>query len=164
MMIRISARLLPAVCLLLGALPPGSFARAEEQLVWTEKASAGFVSLAYGALDPAKAPLFLLSCFNAMSIAVLDVRTEMAEAKPGAALTIELSAGDAKSPVEGEAARDDSSGVTFGEASDIAVKPVLDVLRQSGPLTVTIGEASAALSDQGRAEAVEKFSGDCKLD
>jgi hypothetical protein len=164
MMIRISARLLLAVCLLVGALPPGSFARAEERLVWTEKASPGFVSLAYGALDPAKAPLFLLSCFNAMSIAVLDVRTEMAEAKPGAALTIELSAGDAKSPVEGEAARDNSSGVTFGEASDIAVKPVLDVLRQSGPLTVTIGEASAALSDQGRAEAVDQFSQHCELD
>ena len=164
MMIRISARLLLAACFLMGALSPGSFARAEEKLVWTEKASAGFVSLAYGPLDPAKSPLFLLSCFNAMSIAVLDVRTEMAEAKPGAALTIELSAGGAKSPVEGEAARDDSSGVTFGEASDIPVKPVLDVLRQSGPLTVTIGETSAALSAQGRAEAVETFSKDCEAD
>src|SRR3546814_9431278 len=59
--------------------------------------------------DVCSSDLFLLSCFNAMSIAVLDVRTEMAEAKPGAALTIELSAGDAKSPVEGEAARDDRS-------------------------------------------------------
>jgi hypothetical protein len=95
---------------------------------------------------------------------VLDVRTEMAEAKPGAALAIELSAGDAKSSVEGEAARDDASGVTFGEASDIAVKPVLDVLRQSGPLTVAIGEASSALSDQGRAEAVDQFSQHCELD
>ena len=164
MMIRVSARLLLAACLLVGALPPGSCARAEEQLVWTEKASAGFVSLAYGALDPAQSPLFLLSCFNAMSIAVLDVRTAMAEAKPGEALTIELSAGEAKSPVKGEAARDDASGVTFGEASDIAVKPVLDVLRQSGPLTVTIVEASAALSDQGRAEAVDLFSQHCEVD
>jgi hypothetical protein len=164
MMIRISSRLLIAACFLMGALPPGSVARAEEQLVWTEKASQGFVSLAYGVLDPAKAPLFLLSCFNAMSIAVLDVRTEMAEAKPGEALTIELSAGDAKSPVEGEAARDDATGITFGEASDIAVTPVLDVLRQSGPLTITIGEASAALSDQGRAEAVDQFSQHCELD
>jgi hypothetical protein len=162
MMIRISARLFLAVCFL--TLAPGRFARAEEQLVWTETASAGFISLAYGALDPAKPPRFLFSCFNAMSIAVLDLRTEMAEAKPGQALTIALSAGDAKAPVEGEAARDDATGVTFAKASDIAVKPVLEVLRQSGPLTVKIGEASAALSDQGRAEAVEKFSGDCKLD
>ena len=164
MTIRIPARLLFAACFLMGVLPFGSFSRTEERLLWTEKSSAGFVSLAYGPLDPAKSPLFLLSCFNAMSIAVLDVRTEMAEAKPGAALTIELSAGDAKSPVEGEAARDDATGVTFGEASDIAVKPVLDVLRQSGPLTVTIGETSAALSDQGRAEAVETFSKDCEVD
>ena len=163
-MIRISARPLLAVCFLMGALPPGSFARAEEKLVWTEKASAGFVSLAYGPVDPAKTPLFLLSCFNAMSIAVLDVRTEMAEAKPGKALTIELAAGDAKSPVKGEAARDDASGVTFGEASDIAVKPVLDVLRQSGPLTVMIGETSATLSDQGRVQAVNLFSQHCEVD
>ena len=113
--------------------------------MWTEKASAGFVSLAYGPLDPAKAPLLLLSCFDAMGIAVLDVRTEMTDAKPGRALTIELSAGDAKSSVEGEAAFDDASGVIFGEASDIAVKPVLEVLRQSGPVTVTIGEANATL-------------------
>ena len=164
MTIRIPARLLFAACFLMGVLPFGSFSRTEEKLVWTEKASEGFVSLAYGALDPAKSPLFLLSCFNAMSIAVLDVRTEMAEAKPGKALTIELAAGDAKSPVEGEAARDDATGVTFGEASDIAVKPVLDVLRQSGPLTVTIGEASATLSDQGRAEAVDLFSQHCEVD
>ena len=148
----------------MGTVLTGSFARMEERLVWTEKASAGFVSLAYGPLDPAKTPLFLLSCFNAMSIAVLDVRTAMAEAKPGEALTIELSAGEAKSPVKGEAARDDASGVTFGEASDIAVKPVLDVLRQSGPLTVTIGETSATLSDQGRAEAVDLFSQHCEVD
>jgi hypothetical protein len=41
---------------------------------------------------------------------------------------------------------------------------VLDVLSQSGPLTVAIGEASSALSDQGRAEAVDQFSQHCELD
>jgi hypothetical protein len=52
----------------------------------------------------------------------------------------------------------------FAEASDIAVKPVLDVLRQAGPVTVTIGKTSATLSDQGRADGVSKFSQDCQID
>lgn len=144
--------------------PLGSFAHGEERLVWTEKASEGFVSLAYGPLDPAKTPLFLLSCFNGMGIAVLDVHKEIEGAKPGEALTIELSAGDTKWPVKGEATRDDDSGVTFGEASDIAVKPVLDVLRQPGPLTVTIGEMNTTLSDQDRAKAADEFGQHCELD
>ncbi len=99
-----------------------------------------------------------------MGIAVLDVRQEIEGAKPGEALTIELSAGAAKSEIKGEAARDEASGMTFAEASDIAVKPVLEVLRQAGPLTVTTGKASASLSDNGRAQAVERFTQDCGLD
>ena len=137
--------------------------RAEDNLIWTAKASEGLVSLSYGPLDPAKAPLFLLSCFDAMGIAVLDLRQDIAGAKPGDALTIALSAGDAKAEVRGEAARDDA-GMTFAEASDIAVKPVLEVLRQAGAVTATAGTASAALSDNGRAEAVERFSKDCPLE
>ncbi len=164
MMSRSRARLLLGVCLVVGALASGSFTRAEESLVWIEKASEGFISLAYGSLDPAKPPLFLLSCFNGMSIAVLDVHTEIDGARPGEPITLELSAGEAKLPVKGEAARDDASGMTFAEASDIAVKPVLEVLRQSGPLTVTIGQTSATLSDHGRADAVQTFSKDCEID
>jgi hypothetical protein len=163
MMSRNQARLLLAVCMAAGALPPLSSARAET-LVWVEKASEGFISLAYGPLDPAKVPLFLLSCFDAMGIAVLDVHTEIDGVKPGEALTIELSAGDAKSQIEGEAALDEANGMIFAEASDIAVKPVLEVLRQAGPVTVTIGKTSATLSDQGRADGVGKFSQDCQID
>ena len=69
------ARLLLAACLFTAA--PEGFARAEESLIWTEKASEGFVSMTYGPLDPAKMPVFLLSCFDAMGIAVLDVRQEI---------------------------------------------------------------------------------------
>jgi hypothetical protein len=127
------------------------------------KASEGLISLSYAPLDPAKAPLFLLSCFDAMGIAVLDLRQEIAGANPGDALTIALSAGDAKAEVKGEAARDDA-GMTFAEASDIAVKPVLEVLRQAGPATVTAGGASVSLSEEGRAQAVERFTKDCPLE
>ena len=150
-----------AACLLAAA--QASSVRAEDNLIWTGKASEGLVSLSYASLDPAKAPLFLLSCFDAMGIAVLDLRQEIAGAKSGDALTIALSAGDAKAEVKGEAASDDA-GMTFAEASDIAVKPVLEVLRQAGPVTVTAGAASVSLSDKGRAQAVERFTKDCPLE
>lgn len=158
------ARLLLAACLFTTTFPVGIFARAEESLVWTEKASDGFVSLSYGPLDPAKAPLFLLSCFDAMGIAVLDLRQEIEGAKQGEALTIALSAGGAKLEMDGEATRDGATDTIFAEASEIAVKPVLEVLRQAGPLTVLIGTRSATLSDNGRSQAVERFTKDCALD
>jgi hypothetical protein len=164
MMSRNQARLFVAVCLAVGATAPVGSARAQETLVWVEKASEGFISLAYGPLDPAKVPLFLLSCFDAMGIAVLDVHTQIDGVKPGEALTIELAAGEAKAKLEGEAALDEANGMIFAEASDIAVKPVLEVLRQAGPATVTIGKTSATLSDQGRADGVSKFSQDCQID
>lgn len=149
------------VAALLTALPRGALA--EDTSVWLEKSSEGLVSLAYGPVDPAETPLFLLSCFNAMGIAVLDVHKEIPDAKPGAPLTIDLSAGATKALIEGEAAHD-ASGVTFGEASDIAVKPILEVLRAAGTLTITMGTTSATLSEQGREQAVAKFSQDCQLD
>jgi hypothetical protein len=163
MMSRNQARLLLAVCLAAASLPASS-SRAEESLVWVEKASEGFISLAYGPLDPAKVPLFLLSCFDAMGIAVLDIHAQIDGVKLGEALTIELAAGGAKAKLEGEAALDEANNTIFAEASDIAVKPVLEVLRQVGPVTVTAGKTTATLSDQGRADGVEKFSKDCKID
>jgi hypothetical protein len=164
MMSRNQARLLLAACLAAGAVPPLSSARAEESLVWVEKASEGFISLGYGSLDPAKAPLFLLSCFDAMGIAVLDVHTQIDGVKPGEAITIELAAGGTKTELKGEAALDEAKGTIFAEASDIAVKPVLEVLREVGPVTVTVGKTNATLSDQGRADGVSKFSADCQID
>jgi hypothetical protein len=41
---------------------------------------------------------------------------------------------------------------------------VLEVLCQTGPVTVISGKTSASLSDNGRAQAVERFSKDCPLD
>lgn len=141
-----------------------AFSARAEDLIWTAKASDGLVALSYGPLDPAKPPLLLLSCFDGMGIAVLDLRQSIEGAKPGDALTIALSSGTAKAEVGGEATRDGAGGMIFAEASDIAVKPVLEVLRQAGPVTATVGAVSASLSDSGRAEVVERFSKDCPLD
>jgi hypothetical protein len=164
MMMRIPVRLLIAATFLVGALPQGSLARTEESLVWTEKSSEGLVSLTYGPLDPAKTPLFLLTCFNSMEVAVLEIFGVIEGTRPGQPLIIGLSAGSTELPLKGEVSLDDATGTMFAEANELKVKPVLDVLRASGPLTVNLGLTNKTLSDQGRADAVEKFSQSCELD
>jgi len=158
------ARLSLATVAMLATLPPASAATSEQTLMWTEKTGGGLTTLAYGPLDPAQNPLFVLSCFSGMNIVVLDVHKEIPDAKPGDPLTIELSSAKAQSPVKGEVGKNETTGKTFGEASDINVKPVLEVLRDSGPLTVKMGEASATMSEQGRAESVSKFVENCKFE
>jgi hypothetical protein len=164
MMISAPARVVLAGLLVMAVLPQASLARTEESLVWTEKSSEGLVSLTYGPLDPAKTPLFLLTCFNGMEVAVLEIFGVIEGTRPGQALTIELSAGSAELPLKGEVSLDDATGTMFAEANELKVKPVLDVLRASGPLTVNLGLTNKSLPDQGRADAVEKFSQACELD
>ena len=162
-MTRIPVRLLIAAVLLFLALPQRA-ARAEESLVWSERSDEGRVSLAYGPLDPAKTPLFLLTCFNNMGVAVIEVFGAIEGTRPGQPLTIELSAGSAKLSLQGEVSVDDATSSMFAEANEVKVKPVLEALRASGPLTVNLGLTSKTLSDQGRADAVEKFDQACELD
>jgi hypothetical protein len=153
-----------AAPLLIGALPAQSSTPPGESLVWAGKASGAHVALTYGPLDSAKQPVFLLSCFNGMDVAVLEVFGAIEGKRPGQKLTIELSAGSAQSPLDGEASVDEKTGAMFAEASDIALAPVLDVLRSPGPLTIKMGSTSRTLSDAGRAEAVAKFGKDCEID
>lgn len=161
MMMSSTHRVFLAAALLAGSL--SGVALATETLVWTDKTNGGFVTLTYGPLDPAKTPLLMLSCFNGMGIAVLNVHTDLPDAKPGKPLGIELMSGDLTVPVEAEAARDETSGVTFGEASDIEVKPILDVLRGKSPVTVKVEGKSTELADHGRAKAVDRFTENCEL-
>ena len=145
-------------------LPLASGSRSEETMIWTESSNGGLTTLSFGPLDPAKSPLFVLSCFSDVKIVVLDVHQEIPGTKPGDPLTIELSSTKAQSPVKGEVGKNETTGTTFGEASDVNVKPVLEVLRDAGPLTVKMGEASAIMSEQGRAGSVAKFAENCKID
>jgi hypothetical protein len=158
------ARLFLAVAAFVAILPLASTGSSEEATMWTENSNGSLTMLSYGSLDPAKSPLFALSCFSDMSIVVLDVHKEIPGAKPGDPLTIELSSAKAQSPVKGEVGKNETTGTTFGEASDINVKPMLEVLRDPGPLTIKMGDASATLSEQGRTESVAKFVKNCKLD
>jgi len=156
------SRFLLTATLLVVALPGFSFA--EETSVWNAKANGSFVTLTFGPISADKAPLFMLSCFNGMGIAVLDVRPELGDTKPGTPLSIDLAAGDQTAKVEGEATRDEESGATFAESSDAKVKPILDVLRVIGPVTLKVGTASTELTDTGRADAINRFTEDCTLD
>ena len=162
-MTRIPVRSLIAAALLFIALPKGA-GHAQENQVWTEKSDEGRASLAYGPFDPAKTPLFLLTCFNNMDVAVLEIFVVIDGTRPGQPLTIELSAGSAKLPLKGEISVDDATSSMFAEANEVKVKPVLEVLRAPGPLTINLGLTNKTLSDQGRADAVEKFDQACELD
>jgi hypothetical protein len=162
--VRGQARSLPAIALALAILPIADAGKSEEAMIWTEKSSGGLTALAYGPLDPMASPLFVLSCFSGMNIVVLDVHKEIPGAKRGDALTIEISSAKAQAPVKAEVEINEATGTNFGEASDINVQPLLQVMRDPGPLTVKMGEASAALSDQGRAQGVADFVENCKLE
>lgn len=158
-----------ARALLMGALGVATLlladaGKSEEAMMWTEKESGGLTTLAYGPLDSSKTPLFALSCFSDMNIAVLDVHKEIPGAKRGDPITIELSSEKAQAPLKAEVEINEATGTTFGEASDIDVKPLLQVMRDPGSLTLKMAEVSVTLSDQGRADAVAKFVENCKLE
>ncbi len=140
-----------------------SFARSEETLVWTANTNGDLISLSYGSLDTSKPPVLLLSCFNEMSIGVLEVFGTIEGTRPGQKLSIDLSAGGAQSSIEGSVELDDKTGTMFAEASDIEIGPLLGVLKAKGPLTVKIAATTLTLPEVGRADAAETFSKDCKL-
>src|SRR4029078_7593034 len=113
------AQSLAAYALAAGLVSPVAFAGAEEGLIWTEKSNGDLSALAYGPLDPAANPLFMISCFSGMEIAVLDVHREVVGIKTGHPVTIELSSAKAQAPIQGEVSVNEATGKTFGEASDI---------------------------------------------
>jgi hypothetical protein len=162
--VRRQARPLLAAAFALAILLLADAGRSEEAMMWTQKSSGGLTTLAYGPLNPTASPLFVLSCFSGMNIVVLDVHKEIPGAKRGDAVTIEISSAKAQAPVKAEVETNEATGTNFGEASDIDVKPVLQVMRDPGPLTVKMGEASLTLSDRGRAQAIAEFVENCKLE
>ena len=162
MMIRASARRLLAACLL-GALLPLSFAHSEETLVWTSNTNGDLISLTYGSFDTSKAPVLLLTCFNEMDVAVLEIFGTIEGTRPGQKLSIDLAAGGTQSSLEGAVELDDKTGLMFAEASEVKIAPVLSVLKAPGPLTVKTAATTRTLPEVGRAEAAERFSKDCRV-
>ena len=131
---------------------------------WQAKTSGSFVTLRYGPPDEREKPVFLLSCLNGVGIAVLSVYMDFPENQPGDAITIDVSAGGQTAPVAGETAAEEGTGIVYAEAGDIAVTPVLKILKEKGTVTLKSGANAVDLSANGRAEAVAEFSKDCSLD
>ena len=146
---------------LLAGMAHGAFAQGSNH--WQAKSSGSFVTLRYGPLDEREKPLFLLSCLNGVNIAVLSVYMDFPQREPGDAITIKLSAGGQSTSVAGESAQEDGTGVIYFEAGDIAVKPILKVLSETGQVSMTTGAIGNDLSEPGRLAAVSEFSKDCKL-
>lgn len=139
-------------------------ARAQAASIWQAKTSGSFVTLRYGPLNEREKPLFLLSCLNGVSIAVLSVYMDFPESQPGDPITVKLSAGGQSTSVAGESAQEDGTGVIYFEAGDIAVKPIVKVLREKGAVSMTSDAIGNDLAESGRAEAIAEFTKDCKLD
>ena len=118
-MTRASARHLLAACLLSGALLPLSFAHAEETLVWTTNTNGDLISLTYGSLDTSKPPVLLLSCFNEMDVAVLEIFGTIEGTRPGQKISIDFAAGSTQSSIDGAVELDDKTGLMFAEASEV---------------------------------------------
>jgi hypothetical protein len=163
MMTRASALRLLAACLITGALLPLTVARGEETLVWTTNTNGDLISLTYGSLDTSKPPVLLLTCFNEMDVAVLEIFGTIEGTRPGQKISIDLAAGSVQSSIDGAVELDDKTGLMFAEASEVKIAPVLSALKSPGPLTVKTAATTRTLPEVGRAEAAEKFSKDCQV-
>ncbi|MEG6508827.1 hypothetical protein V6C03_07570 [Methyloligella sp. 2.7D] len=164
-MVQTALRLFTALFTLLSltALPVSGGARAQAPEIWSASVTGDMSALRYGPLDDAALPIFLLSCFNDMKIAVLDVYGDLGEAKAGDALEMEVSGGKLAAPLKGKAETEETSGSLYAEASEFGIKPVINVLELEGPVTVKVGETKLELSDAGRAEAVKDFAMHCRI-
>ena len=132
--------------------------------IWQAKASGSFVTLRYGSLNEREKPVFLLSCLNGVGIAVLSVYLDFPQEESGEAITVEFSADGHSTEVAGETAKEDGTGTIYGDAGDIAVKPILKILSEKGSVSMKSGANAIELTSAGRSEAVAQFSKDCSLD
>lgn len=157
-------RLALAVSLALAVPVAAAVAEAESGFAWMVIPYEGNVSLVYGSTESGEDYSFFLSCDNQENEAEMTVYQDIAGAKVGEPLTIALSAGSAEVALEGETATDEMSGFVFGVAKKIAVKPVVAVLENAGPVMAKMGKVTVTLPETGRAEAVSEFAKACKLD
>jgi hypothetical protein len=121
-------------------------------------------ALVYGSTETPEDYSFAITCNNKWKQSRMTVYEDIAGAKVGEPLTIEIGVGTAKVAVEGTTDTDEMSGFVFGEARKFAVKPVVAVLEGAGPTVVKMSKVTVTLPEKGRAEAVSEFAKACKLD
>jgi hypothetical protein len=102
-----------AACLALAAVPT---AAAEPGSAWMVNRGDTNAELVYGSTETPEAYSFAMSCNNSKKQSDLTVYKDIAGAKVGDPLTIEISVGSAKVTVKGKTSTDEMSGYVFGVA------------------------------------------------
>lgn len=150
-----------AALLLVVMFPASAFARSQAGAMWSAPSGGAMSVLRYGTLQTEELPFFLLSCFSSMKLSVLDIHDDLGDVTPGQKVTIMLEAGNLAAPLPAQIAQDPQSKTLYAEASNFSVKRVINVLKMTGPLKVTVGKAKFIYSDFNRADSVKKFTNDC---
>jgi hypothetical protein len=152
--------LLPGFTPLALAAEPGTV----EGYEWMGGSNEGAASFVYGSPETVEDQLFWLSCEPEKKSTEMTVYDDVAGTKVGQPIAIDMSAGAAKTSVQGKIATDGMSGFFFPEAKGFKVKPVIEVLKAKGPLTVKTGKLTTILPEKGRSEALAAFAKACTLD
>jgi hypothetical protein len=158
---------LAAAVMAIAAVPLLTFAAEPEPetgYAWMVNQGASDAAIVYGSTETPEDYSFAMSCNNKRKRSHLTVYEDIAGAKVGQKLTIEIGVGSAKVAIEGKTSTDEMSGYVFGIAEKFAVKPVITVLQESGPGVVKMNKTSVNLPEKGRAEAVTQFANACKLE
>jgi hypothetical protein len=120
-------------------------------------------TLIYGSTETAEDLRFWLGCNNAKKTTETTLYVDNADSKVGQKVTLEFGAGNTKTSLKGKFSTDELIG-PFAEATGFQVKPLIEVFKAKGPVTVKTAEIVTELPEKGRAKAVTSFAKACSLD
>lgn len=146
---------------LLGATMLAGQASAKDTAVWfsyvDEQAAA--VGFATPESDDVR---FVVYCEHATRNVSVTVYRTLKGVKANQPLKVELSAGATKASLKGAAVAHKEDGFIYGEAKDISIAPVTEVLRASGTLNVKLAGKSFSFPEKGRVKNLKVFEDGCK--
>ncbi len=137
---------------------------AVEGYEWMGGVNKGSASFIYGSPETAEDVEFWLTCEPKTKKTELTVYVDIKGTKVGQAMPIEIGVGSAKTTVKGKIATDEMTGFYFAEAKGLRVKPVVEVFKGKGTVTIKTGKLTTLLPEKGRAEALAEFAKGCTLD
>jgi type II secretory pathway component PulC len=146
---------------LLGSAALAGPASAKDTAVWSSFVDEQAASLNFSTPESDDVR-FVLYCEHATKKVSVTVNRELKGVKDKAPLTVDLSVGAAKVSLKGVAVTNENDGYIYGEANDIAVAPVTEVLRAPGTLNVKLAGKSFSFPENGRAKNLKVFEDGCK--
>ena len=157
-----------AFCLVAAAFPAPEADAAEpgalEGYEWQGVVRDGTASFVYGSPETAEDLEFWLTCEPKTKETELTVYVDITGTKVGQAMPIEISVGSAKTTVKGKIATDEMTGFYFAEAKGLKVKPVVEVFKGKGTVTIKTCKLTTLLPEKGRAKTLAEFAKGCMLD